>query len=140
MEGDSECCDNLQCPDEIYTARLPGCGILESRQDQGFVAISWAYRDSFCPLPGWYGFRSNMNATVAEEYRNVQTFVAKWCGGLYGTPDVASCYRYGCSSEVTPIPYYGIRMIVVSVFVGLTVVPERGRPISMPSVSLPSKA
>lgn len=130
VDGDPYCCGNLQCPDSMYTANLPGCSMQSDKQDQGFVAISWAYRNSFCPLPGWYGLPSNYNVNLDIQSRNVQTYVARWCGGLYGTPDVASCYRYGCSSKATPIPYYGIRMVVANVilFVLLSLLAPSGLP------------
>jgi len=128
-EGDTQCCANLGCPDELYTSRLPGCRASENQGDMGFVAISWSFRNSFCPVPGWYSVAPNRTYTTMQ--RNVAGNVLYNCGGLYGTPDVASCYRYGCSSVATPIPYYGVHMITFSVilFVAVSLLSPSGTAI-----------
>lgn len=112
---DPECCSNLNCPSANFTTTLPGCASSYYHDDGNFgmIPIQWA-RKSFCPVPCWYSNSSLMNPTNVN-CKDRSGVVQARCGGLAGTPDVASCYRYGCSREATPIPYYGVRLITANV-------------------------
>lgn len=95
---DPVCCSNLNCPDTAFTTVLPGCQSATGGVET-WLPVKWGDRTSYCPLPPWY-----VNSNALE-----------LCRGLVGTPDVASCYRYGCSSVATPVPYYSVRLITGSV-------------------------
>ncbi len=97
---DSACCDNLNCPDTAFTTTLAGCASATSGMET-WLPIKWGDRTSYCPLAPWY-----VNSNALE-----------LCRGLAGTPDVASCYRYGCSSVATPVMYYSVRIITFNVVV-----------------------
>lgn len=102
--NDPECCGSLNCPTTSSSLGLSGCPDTPGRD----FPINWNDRKSWCAMPSWY--KDTDAATV--------------CGGLAVLPDVASCYRYGCSSLV-PVQYYGTHMIMWSsiVFAILALVP-----------------
>ena len=106
--NDPECCGSLQCPTTEYSLDLPGCPSTPGRD----FPIDWNDRMSWCAMPSWYK----------------DTEAARECGGLSVLPDVASCYRYGCSALV-PVQYNGTRMIMWSsiVFAILALVPYEPR-------------
>ena len=86
---DPECCESQQCQPTAFAVALPGCAA-------NTFAVDWHDRQSWCPMPGWYS-----------------SHAAEVCSGLGNTPDVASCYRYGCSA-LAPLQYNGTRMIMWS--------------------------
>lgn len=97
--SDSQSCASLACPTTSYSVTLSGCpGDTGERGDGGefdSFYIDWNARDSWCPIPRWY----DVNA-------------AQLCNGLTNIPDVASCYRYGCTYELTQYRYVGVRMLM----------------------------
>ena len=99
---DPECCESLQCPTTAFAMSMPGC-------TANTFPVDWHDRQSWCAMPSWY-----------------TSHAAKVCGGLASTPDVASCYRYGCSPLV-PVQYNGTRVIMWSsiLFALLSLVPYR---------------
>ena len=103
---DAECCANLKCPETTYAADFEGCSDLARN------AIIWSERENWCPVPKWYD----------------QSGIVEICGGLHKLPDVASCYRYGCSTQA-PVRYYGNRVIMWSsvLFALLSLVPYEPR-------------
>lgn len=102
--NDPECCESLQCPTTDFTVALPGCSA-------STFAVDWHSRQSWCPIPSWY-----------------TSHAAEVCNGLGNTPDVASCYRYGCSA-LAPLQYNGTRLIMWSsiLFAVLSLVPYHTR-------------
>jgi len=95
--GDKECCSNMICLDYHLTT-LPGtigCNDLGDPTQQ--IPILWLNRKTYCPVPHWY---DSNTATL--------------CRGLRGTPNLAACYQYGCSSVATPVPYYGVRVLMLN--------------------------
>lgn len=85
---DNECCDALHCFK------------FESCTSPPFLAstTNWNNRLNYCPLPYFY-------------YKDASAKFA--CGTLDNTPDMASCYRYGCSRKHTPYQYYMVRIMFV---------------------------
>lgn len=113
--GDAQCCANLGCPDKDFTIELAGCMSQFTGASYGYLPIEWS-RTSFCSIPCWYSDSASYSPDPDMlQCKNVVGNVQKNCGGLYGTPDVASCYRYGCSVNASPIPYYGVRMLTANV-------------------------
>jgi len=92
VPNDPECCDGLGCPTTSYSVDLAGCAA-QGPVDSFY--IDWHDRNNWCALPRWYQ----------------TTNAASLCGGLQNTPDVSSCYRYGCSA-LAPTRYYGARMLI----------------------------
>jgi len=99
---DTRCCTELSCATTNYTTSLANCreksvgpaGISST------IKIDWQQRTNYCALPAFY-----TKDSLAEIL----------CGNLENTPDVASCYRYGCSSENVPRQYYSTRIITANV-------------------------
>lgn len=114
--GDEHCCGNLGCPDSPFTNELSGCMSAYTENTYGYLPIEWS-RTSFCTIPCWYSGLSSQTHPNDLQCKNVAGNVRSNCGGLYGTPDVASCYRYGCSVKASPIPYYGVRLLTANVIV-----------------------
>lgn len=85
---DNECCDALHC------FEFPAC------TSPPFLAsiTDWNNRLNYCPLPYFY-------------YKDARAKFA--CGTLSNTPDMASCYRYGCSRKHTPYQYFMVRVMFV---------------------------
>ena len=86
--NDRACCAELQCYD------FPSCTtppFLSSTTD-------WNNRQNYCPMP--YFYIKDASARLA-------------CGSLANTPDMASCYRYGCSRKHVPYQYYMNRVMLV---------------------------
>lgn len=93
---DRESCGGLKCPVSRYSMDMEGC----YNSDLLYTfEVDWRDRDNWCALPRWYQL----------------TNAASVCRGLENTPDVASCYRYGCTKSV-PHRYVGVRMIIMSSF------------------------
>lgn len=94
--SDKESCSSLNCPTTVFSVNLTGC-----KTFQGFDTffIDWQVRSNWCAIPTWYNNDNNVLDVCP--------------GGLINTPDVASCYRYGC--EHTPQHrYIAVRMILWS--------------------------
>ena len=115
-KGDAHCCGNLGCPDRDFTMELSGCMSTYTGNSYGYLPIEWG-RTSFCTIPCWYSGISAQTHPNDLQCKNAAGNVQSNCGGLYGTPDVASCYRYGCSVKASPIPYYGVRLLTANVIV-----------------------
>lgn len=115
-KDDKHCCGNLGCPDSDFTMELSGCMSAYTESKYGYLPIEWS-RTSFCTIPCWYSELSAQTNPDNLQCKNVAGNVRDNCGGLYGTPDVASCYRYGCSVKASPIPYYGLRLLTANVIV-----------------------
>lgn len=94
--NDTECCDGLQCPISSYSTDFAGCA---SNQEFDSFYIDWRDRSNWCAIPKWY--QTSNAATL--------------CNGLQNTPDVASCYRYGCST-LSPERYNGVRIVIALSF------------------------
>jgi len=94
---DAESCRALNCPTTPYSAQLPGC---QAASGVDAFYIDWNDRENWCPMPRWY---------------REQPYAAMLCGGLVGTPDVASCYRYGCS-EMMAGRYNSVPVLIWSSF------------------------
>lgn len=105
VPNDPECCDGLGCPTTSFSTDFAGCS---SQGPFDAFYIDWHDRNNWCALPLWYQ----------------TTNAASLCGGLQNTPDVASCYRYGCSA-LAPARYNGVRMVIWSstLFAVLALVP-----------------
>lgn len=93
---DPESCDGLQCPTSRYSLDMSGCYNADSLYT---FEVDWRNRDNWCALPHWYQ----------------TTNAASVCRGLENTPDVSSCYRYGCTKSV-PHRYVAVRMVIMSSF------------------------
>lgn len=109
-DNDPMCCDNLDCPSTLHTATMPGCASASAA-----IPVTWS-RQSFCPTPCWYSSSARYHASEVE-CQDVSAAVQAECGGLRGTSDVASCYRYGCSVTVSATPYYEVRLLTANVIV-----------------------
>ena len=92
---DAESCRALNCPTTPYSAQLPGC---QAASGVDAFYIDWNDRENWCPMPRWY---------------REQPYAAALCGGLVATPDVASCYRYGCSA-MTSGRYNSVKVLIWS--------------------------
>lgn len=113
-DGDLHCCANMGCPNQDMTHSLPGCGINFNSEKYGSLPIKWS-RTSFCPIPCWYSAAAAATPGDEQNCKDLSGDIRSNCYGLYGTPDVASCYRYGCSLAASPIPYYGVRLLLANV-------------------------
>jgi len=89
--GDPECCGNMYCSDTPGN-NVPGCGTTHNLDRSDVVTVAdWDNRLAYCPVPSWY--------------------VPDHCSdSLRGSPDLATCYQYGCSVEHTPIQYFSGRL------------------------------
>lgn len=94
---DMESCDSLMCPTTPYSSQLNGC---QGADGVDSFYIDWNDRDNWCPTPKWY---------------RDQPYAATMCGGLANIPDIAACYRYGCTPLV-PARYNAIRVLIWSSF------------------------
>lgn len=90
--GDTRCCAELQCYSFDNCKQPPYIG----------GSTNWNDRNNFCPMPHFYV--KDSRAKVA-------------CRTLANTPDMASCYRYGCSSVHTPSQYWIQRCLLLSLIV-----------------------
>ena len=79
--GDSKCCGNMSLHASDGKIQVPGCITNTSRPIYAYL------RDNFCPIPPWY------KADVCQ-------------AGLRSTLDLSTFYTYGCSSMLTPVPYF----------------------------------
>ena len=83
--NDTACCSALEC------YKFPACTAPPFLSTQ----TDWNLRANYCPMP--YFYYKDTNARLA-------------CTTLANTPDMASCYRYGCSEQHTPYTYYSNRV------------------------------
>ena len=86
--NDKSCCEELECH------KFPSC------TSPPFLSstTNWNNRLNYCPMP--YFYYNDASAQSA-------------CGSLANTPDMASCYRYGCSRQHTPYQHYVVRVMLV---------------------------
>ena len=83
--NDTTCCSALNC------FEFPACTTPPFLSTQ----TDWNLRLNYCPMPYFY-------------YKDAKARLS--CTTLANTPDMASCYRYGCSSTHTPRTYYSNRV------------------------------
>ena len=101
---DPKCCTELSCVTTNYTTSMANCRekTIGKAGISSTIKVNWQQRTNYCALPAFY-----TKDSLAETL----------CGNLANTPDVASCYRYGCSSENVPRQYYSTRIITINVLV-----------------------
>lgn len=87
--NDTRCCSALNC------FNFDNC------QQPPFIeaTTNWNDRRNYCPMPHFYVKDSKAKSA---------------CKYLSNTPDMASCYRYGCSKTHTPFQYWIQRSTVLS--------------------------
>lgn len=118
--SDKQSCSSLNCPTTAFSFNLTGCKTFKGLNT---FFIDWQVRSNWCAIPTWYSDENDVTRVCP--------------GGLINTPDVASCYRYGC--EHTPQHrYIAVRMIlwssVVLAFLALTpYCPMEGRKLQSQS-------
>lgn len=92
---DTQCCSALGCYEFTSCTSPPFLS----------VQTNWNNRLNYCPLPYFY-------------YKDSTARLS--CTSLSNTPDMASCYRYGCSSMHTPFLHY-VQRIALGVLVSIAV-------------------
>jgi len=92
-DSDHVCCPQLNCPNELSTGYISGCG-------EGAM-VYWRDKNNYCPLPPWF-----------LDYKNT-------CGQLSQAQDVVPCYTYGCSYNNTPLRYVANRVWAILSFLSL---------------------
>ena len=92
---DTQCCSALGCYEFTACTSPPFLG----------AQTNWKNRLNYCPLPYFY-------------YKDSTARLS--CTSLSNTPDMASCYRYGCSSTYMPFLHY-IHRIMLGTQVGIIV-------------------
>jgi hypothetical protein len=97
--GDTQCCANMVCLDYPFTSTPSAIGCGRDAPLSSSIPIQWFNRTSYCTIPAWY---------------STNPFAVSLCNGLRRSPDTSACYQYGCSSVATPIPYYGVRLIMLN--------------------------
>ena len=100
---DSKACNALGCPDTHTSYSFPQCVLGDGKSA---YVVKWGMRKNWCPVPDFY---------------QKNPYLVAACGGLKNTPDVASCYRYGCTSQ-TGIRYNIVRVLIWNAFLFATVV------------------